>query len=213
MPDLPADFEGLVRNYNADVFDLFQQSAWAVASTRKLGADDFKLPYSNASFRESWDERGEPFQKESDFQKGYIDRLLRFRARSPFAAVAGVGDFFTTPNDLVNSIRSVIHLDLNSLPMIMPPLAGDPNRRSLESINSWALDFMIHGKQKMLLLDNGIEPTQAWQLVTNFAQSVEMLIAVVKAYSPKEDIVLKTLQELVSEMEGLKKGMGKGGGD
>lgn len=200
LPALPEKILAEVQKYNASIFELFQQLSWSVASTRKFGEHDFSLPLTRTHFPESWDARGAPFAKDSDFQKGYIGQLVRFRARSPLAAIAGSGDFFRSPTDLVSSLRNVIQMDLNALPMV-PPAAGAAGLEGeLEPTNSWALDFMIHGKIKYLWEDNGIDSTRAYKLIKDLEDKMLMTVAALKAYCPADDIVLKTFKELHAEL-------------
>jgi len=198
LPDLPKKIRAEVQKYNARVFELFQQFAWSVASTQKIGEDDLTLPLSHAKFRPGWDARGEPFDKKSQYAGRLIGQLTRFRARSPFSAVSGSGDNFSSPSELIASVRGVIHLDLNSMPMVAPSLQGCS---CLEPTNSWALDLMMHGKMRYLSEDNGISSTQTYKLVKSFVDAVKMATAALKAFAPKDDIVLTTLLQLGTEMQ------------
>jgi len=200
LPALPTEILEEVQKYNGRVFELFQSLSWSVASTRKFGAQDYTLPVSERSFPTSWDERGAPFLKESDFQKGYIGQLIRFRARSPLAGISGSGDRFTSPSDLVNCVRNVIQMDLNALPIIPPAMVGGVEN-GLEVANSWALDFMIHGKLKYLWEDNGIDATLSYKLISSLKEQISMAVQAMKAYSPASgDIVLQTFELLHEQL-------------
>jgi len=201
LPALPEKILAEVQKYNASIFELFQQLSWSVASTRKFGEHDFSLPLTRTHFPESWDARGAPFAKDSDFQKGYIGQLVRFRARSPLAAISGFGDRFRSPTDLVTTLRNVIQMDLNALPIVPPAAGADCADGALEPTNSWALDFMIHGKMKYLWEDNGIDSTKAYKLISEFKDKAAMIVAALKAYCPSDDIVLKTFVELRAELD------------
>jgi len=201
LPPLPSKILKEVKKYNLSVFELFQELAWSVASTKKFGGNDFTLPCSKRQFPESWNAKGAPFEKESVFQKDYVKQLVRFRARSPLAAISGAGDRFRTPNDLVATLRNVIQMDLNALP-IVPPAHGEAGvEGELEPTNSWILDFMLHGKMKYLAEDNGIDATKAYKLISGFKEKVEMATRALKAYSSPDDIVLKTFELLSVELK------------
>lgn len=202
LPALPKSIQEEMKKYNRLVLEHFQQLAWTV--TTNVGkientADvDLVLPLSGRKFSPTWLETGNPFEKDSAFAKTFIDQILRYRARSPFSAIAGVGDTFASSSDLAKSVRNVMHLDLNQLPTV----ANDcfmPDE--LEATNSWVLDFMIHGKIKYLLEDNGINQTAAWKLISEFKESVKRTTVAIKNYSPNDDIVLKTFEQLGEEME------------
>ena len=88
-------------------------------------------------------------------------------------------------------------MDLGALPMIPVDASGD-----LEATNSWMLDFMMHGNKRYLSEDNGIDSSKAYSLMTKWKEAIAMTIAVMKVYSPADDIVLKTFQLLLTELDG-----------
>mmetsp|Transcript_124043 Transcript_124043/g.345226 ORF Transcript_124043/g.345226 Transcript_124043/m.345226 type:complete len:658 (+) Transcript_124043:2976-4949(+) len=199
LPPLPKPILDEVKKYNASVFEHFQDLAWVVASTRKVGEPDLALPLSKRVFRPGWDPRGPPFVKgASEFETGFIQQIVRFRARSPFSAISGLGDNFSSPADLANSVRNVMHLDVSSFPSVGAAMLQD---KGLEDTNSWMLDFMIHGKRRYLWEDNGINATKAWRLVDDFKEAVRKVSIALKTYSPPDDIVLKTFTELAEEIK------------
>lgn len=208
LPQLPSKIRKEIQKYNTQLFSLFQEFAWAVASTRKIAEGDLTLPLSQREFRTGWDERGEPFEKSSEFAPCIIKQLVRYRSRSPFSALAGVGDTFSSPVDLCKYVRNVLHLDLNQLPTVACPPAAADSDAELEATNSWILDFMIHGKIKYLWEDNGIDATQAWKLISEFTGTLKKATVVLKAFCPADDLVLKTFNALFEEMNKYLKGEG-----
>eukprot|EP00928_Gymnodinium_smaydae_P014150 TRINITY_DN15141_c0_g2_i3.p1 TRINITY_DN15141_c0_g2~~TRINITY_DN15141_c0_g2_i3.p1 ORF type:complete len:1998 (-),score=638.27 TRINITY_DN15141_c0_g2_i3:221-6076(-) len=202
LPPLPSKIRAEVLQYNARVFEVFQQLATTVSSSRKIGADDLVLPYTQRRFQTSA-EASNPFEDGSSFGEMYKGQINKYLARSPFAALAGKGDAFESPGDLLNNSRSFYQIGLNSLALNGAAMADE---KELEATNSWILDFMIHGKMKYLYEDNGISPTKSWNMVSAFKDIIKMATAALKAYSPKEDIVLVTFTALGDELEKLLKG-------
>jgi len=200
LPALPEKILAEVVGYNNAAFEHVQQLAWSVATTKKINEDDLVLPFSSKSFRLGWDPRGMPFDAESSaLSSSIVKQIVRYRARSPFSAISGTGDFFDSPCDLVNSARNVLHLDLNSFPALaMPMLCQEED--GLEDSNSWMLDFMIHGKIKYLLDDNGIGPTKGWKMISDFSEAMKKATSAIAAFCPKDDIVLTTFSELRDEI-------------
>lgn len=198
LPQLPDKILAEVLDYNQSVFEHVQELAWAVATTKKINNTDLILPLSNKEFRLGWDPRGMPFDTDnSSLAQSIVQQIQRYRARSPFSAISGSGDYFSSPADLLNSARNVLHLDLNSFPALaMPMMTAD----GLEGSNSWMLDFMIHGRIKYLWEDNGIGPTKAWKFISEFGEAVKKATVAIKAFSPPEDIVLTTFTELRDEI-------------
>jgi len=78
---------------------------------------------------------------------------------------------------------------------------ADGAASELEATNSWILDFMLHGKMKYLAEDNGIDSTRAYKLISGFKDKIAMATAALKAYSPADDIVLKTFEQLHADLQ------------
>lgn len=201
LPPLPSKILEEVQKYNASIFELFQQLSWSVACTRKFRECDFMLPCSQRQFPSEFGQA--PMEKDSSFQSGLIGQRVRFKARSPLAAISGGGDCFRSPNDLVMNLRNIIQMDMNALPIVPPAPGQAGDRAELEDTNSWALDYMIHGKTKYLWEDNAIDSTRAYKLISGFRDKAAMMVAAIKAYSPPaDDIVLKTFVLLHAELAG-----------
>ncbi|CAE7209109.1 NAP1 [Symbiodinium pilosum] len=164
--------------------------------SRKHGQIDLTLPASGREFPAGLDERGEPFDKKSGLGNTLFKQAVKYKARSPFSALSGAGDFFLTPSDLSKNCRNVLHLDLNAIPTVACPLTGADASRDLEATNSWILDFMIHGQRKYLWEDNGINATRAWKLIEEFVQILKKAVKAMKAFAPEDDIVLTTMTQL-----------------
>merc|ERR1712137_163039 len=135
-----------------------------------------------------------------EFETLFKEQMIRCRSRSPFSSITGCGDQFKNPTDLIKNARCVTHFDPNSMPLVAPRM-DDLNQ--LAPTNSWVVDFLMHGKKKYLLEDNGINATKAYKLITGFIDACNMLVAVLQMIAPEKDIVLETLRELASEMDRL----------
>ncbi|CAJ1371958.1 unnamed protein product, partial [Effrenium voratum] len=206
LPPLTPRIRKEIQRYNLQLFEIFQQFAYAVAVTRKIGETDVTLPNSQRSFRHKLDERGQPFDANASFGPELLDQLVKYKARSPFSALAGVGDQFRSPIDLCKNCRNVLHLDLNAIPTVAcPPQGVGDESADLEETNSWILDFMIHGQRKYLWEDNGINATRAWKMTDEFVQTLKKAEKALKAFAADGDIVLTTTAALAKEMEAYHK--------
>lgn len=211
LPPLPARIRKEIQQYNKQLFEIFQQFAWAVAVTRRIGETDVTLPTSQRSFRHKLDERGEPFDgKDGAFGPELFGQLVKYKARSPFSALGGVGDQFRSPVDLCKNCRNVLHLDLNAIPTVACLPNGLSADGELEATNSWLLDYMIHGQRKYLWEDNGINATRAYKLIDEFIQMLKKAHKAFKAFAPEKDVVLTTFEDLAKELEGLQRKTQKG---
>jgi hypothetical protein len=202
LASLPSKILDEVINFNKVVFEQFQGMAWSVASTRKIGEKDTCLPFSSQQFSTSWDSRGQPFAEGSVFEKRLQKQMIRYRSRSPFVAMCGFNDTYNSLSDFVKYTRPVLHLTPTLFPMIAPAMH---DLESLEPSNSWAVDFLMHGKIKCLCEDNGFSPARAYKLLISFRDAVKMILDAVKRSAPADDIVVSTLEALLSEMNHLLK--------
>ena len=96
-------------------------------------------------------------------------------ARSPFSALAGVGDRFSCVEDLTQSLRSGLFLDRDMVPVVD---FRDFGRHDGESvlINACVTDFFefrsqtIGGRSQRYKLEklNGLSPAQSWYTLSHF---------------------------------------------
>mmetsp|Transcript_70413 Transcript_70413/g.168645 ORF Transcript_70413/g.168645 Transcript_70413/m.168645 type:complete len:1423 (-) Transcript_70413:98-4366(-) len=204
LPPLPDYILEEVEDYNKNVFELFQQMAFSVASSKKLDESDLTLPFTKRSFPLTFDPRGDP-AKGSKFFDDYKGQLVKPRSRSPFSAMAGFADFFRSPADLATSTRHVLHMDISQLPMVPPP-PGCEQGQGLEPANSWVVDILIHEQLKYLTEDNGLGPTEAYKLIESFREFTEMAkYAIQEMVSAKDDILLTTLDQLSKDLKACQK--------
>ncbi|CAL1141071.1 unnamed protein product, partial [Cladocopium goreaui] len=105
------------------------------------------------------------------FGPEFFGQMVKYKTRSPFSALGGVGDHFRSPVDLCKNCRNVLHLDLNAIPTVANPPGRDGG--DLEATNSWLLDYMIHGQRRYLWEDNGINATKAYKLIDEFIQMLK----------------------------------------
>jgi len=140
------------------------------------------------------------FGKESGFAGFWIKRVNKFKARSLFSAMKGnVGDNFADHKDAIENTRlGIAKVDMNSIPVIQT-----------EQVNSYIVDFLIHGDLKLLMTDNGISNTEAYQLIiSGFLENMKMLkhaLGKITSGNDKQDVVVEALIELIEELEGQKK--------
>ena len=147
LEQLPEKIQAELDAYNTDTFEVFTNFVKSCSLLRKdFDTGDFELPRSSVSSLRDFP-AGDPFKDDSPFMGHYRARLNKFKCRSPFQALPGRGDKFADAHDLVDGLRrSVVRLDIDSLPTLLPR-KGDSEMRS----DSWLCDFLMHGK---LMLEN-----------------------------------------------------------
>ena len=83
-------------------------------------------------------------------------------ARSPFVALSGHGDIFTSISDLCNTTRSGIFLEQAVIPYLELPQADHP-------LNAYLYDFYRHGSLNPLEVANGIPKSDVWFMLNDFS--------------------------------------------
>ncbi len=123
-------------------------------------------------------------------------RAIRYDARSGFVANSGHGDEFLSEYDLVSTVRDDIALDTSCLPTFtLTTKHGKPM-----TLNSYLLDFLKHGQQKMLVEGNGILEGQVDRSLRDFSRLLAKLTTSIEERSITEnDMVLHAFKVLREE--------------
>ncbi|CAG8471575.1 3281_t:CDS:10, partial [Acaulospora morrowiae] len=163
LPLLPEKVKNVLDQHNDRILKIYTEYvvSFAKKNDSKIGSDNI-LPLSKLQFLTQ--SRG----TENTLISKLETQSVPFYARSPFISMcSSLGDQFYTIHDLINHIHSKIHLDLNSIPYI---------RTDERFLNSYILDFYIHGDEKVLTLANGIKPGDVWQLLRDFEIILDTII-------------------------------------
>ncbi|KAK3937959.1 P-loop containing nucleoside triphosphate hydrolase protein [Diplogelasinospora grovesii] len=85
--------------------------------------------------------------------------------RSPFSALSGATDTFTTISELCSAVRSGVFLEESAIPYI--PITSE----ELNGIpwNAYIYDFSKHGDRKAIVHDNGIRSGDLWFKLKDFS--------------------------------------------
>jgi hypothetical protein len=85
-------------------------------------------------------------------------------SRSPFSALSGHGDEYSTIHELCESVRGGVFLEEKAIPYIRIA----PHETGGVPWNAYLLDFFKHGDLGGLKRDNGIKAGEVWFLLQNF---------------------------------------------
>ncbi|PRW57760.1 DEAD DEAH box [Chlorella sorokiniana] len=90
---------------------------------------------------------------------------------SPYAALSGRGDDFSSMYDLVRSVRAGVLLDIASAPTV-----GMADRHGQAvPLNRFALDYYKHGQKSALVTANGLREGDAWQVLSAFSDILRVV--------------------------------------
>lgn len=142
------------------------------ATTLPLSRLSFSAERLNASKEAKRQEgnigtQGNPLSSESSTLMGRLQaEAIRYEARSPFAALSGLGDNFASRQELIETARNDIHLDLSAIPIIADiPSIEKVAKGSPGLLNRFALDFYHHGQLDALSLYNNLKAGEAYHAI------------------------------------------------
>eukprot|EP00727_Mastigamoeba_balamuthi_P006104 m51a1_g2112 hypothetical protein (1235) ;mRNA; r:1644375-1650149 len=139
LPPLEGPGAEALEEYSRGVVDLFTRCSIALCSREPVEDDacSLTLPVSGQSYKPTAEQRastfGLPFVRPAD--------VLRPLARSPFAALSGLGDEFCSGSELCTTTREAAQFDAMFLPLTERHSVSLTELR----INAYALDFYKHG--------------------------------------------------------------------
>ncbi|KAJ9444766.1 ATP-dependent RNA helicase DDX60 [Diplonema papillatum] len=173
---------------NAAALHIFSDCIRRMAEeAEKVHGKDVALPLSKTSFQK-------PAGSSSG---GILDDLtaqaIDVKARSPFIAVCGLNDDFHCVDDLTQSLRSTLHIDEDTLPIVdyIDLWRKDPDDRWVR-MNAASYDYIIEGPQQVdgsptrLFLEefNGMTQSQSWYVLNQFATAVTNVADLVERLAP-----------------------------
>ncbi|KAI8818894.1 uncharacterized protein EV422DRAFT_535830 [Fimicolochytrium jonesii] len=144
------------------------------------------LPVSNRTFAKSASQLAPSLSSAPLVQSIASTHSLAYRARSPFVALSGLGDSFTTIEEMCTTLRAGISLQHAVIPMVTELVDTSPTAPILDA---YAVDFYRHGQFKALIDGNGIRRGDVWFFVNDFMLIIGALRTglevLLKAYEKK----------------------------
>eukprot|EP00921_Rhytidocystis_pertsovi_P002900 GHVQ01004864.1.p1 GENE.GHVQ01004864.1~~GHVQ01004864.1.p1 ORF type:complete len:2072 (-),score=269.06 GHVQ01004864.1:3927-9524(-) len=185
LPSLSPKFMYFVNEYNSRVLKASIDGLRVSATVQgKLQESHFDLPASGTSFCPSALNQS-LLTEESTIFRTFSKQIIRYCARSPFAALCGRRDCeFTSVEELCDSVREDIPLTVDMIPVVKSetmtlnkldfPNVEESSRR-VNLTNSYIDDFFQHRKLEHLVKENGLQRGEDWYSVRDFIRSVEFL--------------------------------------
>ncbi|TVY52513.1 putative helicase [Lachnellula cervina] len=173
LPSMPEDATKILRRHNKDTLDIFTTYVKTFAA-QHVKEEEGQLPlthtpvgvlpeklangHANGSAHPNGDGKEYPSTVE------FLPSLPAPHARSAFVALSGLGDEFTTIEDLCSSTRDGVFLEAAVIPHL--EIHPDETRTPL---NAYLLDFYMHGAVEPLELANGIRKSDVWFVLNDFS--------------------------------------------
>jgi hypothetical protein len=166
---LPDAAEKLLIRHNQDTLSIFKNYVNSYINQHLGDKPDRELPLTKVSV-------GRRESCESSFMGGNPTVI-----RSPFAALSGFGDDFTTINELCSDVRGDVFLKESAIPYI-PIWPHDTDTE----FNAYLSDFFKHGSLKVLVRDNRIKQGDVWFHLKDFSLVLKTIVTSLKGVMSAE---------------------------
>ncbi|KAJ3015264.1 hypothetical protein HKX48_004690 [Thoreauomyces humboldtii] len=188
MEPLPTRVVEVLKQHNALVFQVMESYIHHYVATLEK-EDVVELPLSRQSFQKSLPADS----AQSPMLRRLAKRALPYKARSPFVALSGLDDAFTSIEDLSRTLRAGVTLQTTVVPLVSDLV----DERIV--LDAHIVDFYKHGQFQPLIIANGIRPGDVWQMLNDFRLIVSALRVslevLLKAHKKAELVRLKREEE------------------
>lgn len=166
LPPLPTRAATILHQHNQQTLSTYQTYV-ATFIDQHIHHEDDRLPTTGVAFGA----KTYPTTK-------VAGQLSAVKIRSPFVALSGAGDDFTSIHDLCSSVRSGVFLEEDVIPYI--PVHSETDAEP--PLNAWLLDFFKHGDVSTLEKANGIRRSDIWFMLNDFSLVLATIIASLMNY-------------------------------
>lgn len=147
LPPLPKGIRKALQDHEDAITMIFSTLAREYAQQRSedLGSDD-TLPLSNRQVASA-------AAADGAFASKLRQSEIPHDGRSSFVATSGLGEVYSSTQELVNTTRAGIELQKSALPSLTSPVLGSEEHQ----LDAYAVDFFRHGSLDVLIRDNGLD--------------------------------------------------------
>ncbi|KAL8797979.1 MAG: hypothetical protein Q9182_007056 [Xanthomendoza sp. 2 TL-2023] len=157
LPQLPTQASQILQQHNKQTLQIFSTYVRTFVN-QHIDRADTKLPLTGISI-------GSTNDQDNDTQlPASLNPLPPTLIRSPFVALSGHSDTFTSISDLCRTVRSGVFLEEN----VIPHLDVYPDETETP-LNAYLYDFYMHGDINALEVANGIRKSDVWFLLNDFS--------------------------------------------
>lgn len=160
LPPLPEAAADMLRRHNSSTQDVFQAYVQTFIEQHVQDIDDH-LPLTQIKVG-----------GESTASAKSLQRRAPTTVRSPFVALSGHGDKFSSIHDLCSTIRSGVFLE----EALIPYVGVYPEETELP-LNAYLLDFFTHGDVATLASANRIRAGDVWFVLNDFSMVLATIVA------------------------------------
>lgn len=171
LPELPEEAKMLLMQHNNETLSIFKGYVSSYISHSLSDKPDRTLPFTHTTVGG---------KSESPMLGENAPRAI---IRSPFVALSGFDDDFTSIHDLCSTVRGGVFLEESAIPYI-PIWRVDPDAPEL---NAYIYDFYKHGSMNTLKHDNRIKGSDVWFYLKDFSLTLSTIVTGLEALIHGED--------------------------
>eukprot|EP01025_Chloroclados_australasicus_P032177 TRINITY_DN3258_c0_g3_i2.p1 TRINITY_DN3258_c0_g3~~TRINITY_DN3258_c0_g3_i2.p1 ORF type:complete len:362 (-),score=22.15 TRINITY_DN3258_c0_g3_i2:1113-2198(-) len=159
LDPLPDDVENIINQANRKTIQLFVDYLRSLVGSLR-DPIPVRLPYSKVQISQ-WQRKKQPASKVNVISNilNELKVLVPYQVRSPFYALRGFGDGFTSVKELIEQMTVELQVDPGALPLF---------QRLEIPLNSYAVDFYITNNYKKLIQENGLRDGDCWEALKDW---------------------------------------------
>ncbi|KAI4289903.1 MAG: hypothetical protein L6R35_000819 [Caloplaca aegaea] len=169
LPPLPDSASRTLQRHNTQTLRIFATYVRTFVD-QHIHEPDNKLPLTGLRVGSQ-----EPSPSDQIVQSFPSALLPTPRIRSPFVALSGHTDAFSSIPSLCRTVRSGVFLEESVIPHLPLDTAAPP-------LNAYLYDFYMHGDVKALEAANGVRRSDVWFLLNDFSLVLSTIIASLANY-------------------------------
>ena len=168
LPTLPEAAASVLRKHNDDTLKTYRTYVQTFVEQHCKDPED-ALPFTGFKIR----------TQSRDNAKHQLDAVASpnppVRLRSPFVALSGHTDSFTSISSLCDTVRSGVFLEKAVVPYIEISDVSNP-------LNAFLYDFYRHGAVKPLVVANKVRSGDVWFLLDDFSMVLATLVSSMEGF-------------------------------
>jgi len=163
--------------YNKGVLRKFSSFVRRYAANEGTQGETDKLPGSQSAMAQPT--RSAAAAPEGSLVGDLKRMSINTAARSPFVAISGHSDNFSTVDDLVGSLQDGVYLDRSLVPVV--------TESSKTACNAYLTDYFKHAERAPLSQENGLRDASLYDKLNRFCHALKVVkIALTKRCSEEE---------------------------
>lgn len=167
LPRLPESAESMLVRHNQETFSIFKDYVQSYINQHLRQQPDNLLPFTKTQVGKN---------------KNTTDVTKSTAIRSPFVALSGFTDNFSSIRELCQTVRNGVFLEESAIPYI--PIW--PHDTEIE-FNAYIYDFYKHGSMEVLVRDNKIKAGDVWFHLKDFYLTLKTIVTSIKGVVKSND--------------------------